>query len=702
MTESSLTTSLASASFWHNSRVLIITSCTGEKRFKPTNQLTLEDFKDSARLQSRSRELAEFACPASQMYTGLQHLRVIEGVELLRQSFGQKAVDLVIISAGYGLIPENQIIVPYEVTFNTMKRHEVDEWSKFLEVPQAFEKAIFGYDLVFLLLGENYLRSLSLPVTTKPEQTLIFLASKTSKSYIRDLTAKTFVVTLSNAEAKHYRYGLVGLKGFLFKQFAKSVSTEAELLQRVYEKPEIFTESVERVPTQLERPLGLPEVKVKNNQIKKKKVENQSQEENEFLPIPDLPPAPNIHLGMQYFIPDWDDRVDPGYDFLNDMSTPSRNLYENDVYAHEIFQFSNYDGILVSKVVVENSKSKKSKINEIGIHKFIRFQGSVMGDCGAFGYFKEEVPPYSTEEILDYYESLGFNYGVSIDHLIVGPFTEPGVREKRYSLTIKNAEDFIQKHRSGEYTFTPIGAVQGWNPESYAEAVKAYIAMGYEYIALGGLARTPSQQIIEILKEIHPHLTSNTRLHLFGVARISATPAFRHLGVTSFDSASPLRRAWLDPKANYYTMTGKKYAAVRIPFVDKHSIRIKHLLESGFTRDELVLLEQNAIQSLREFDKGNLSIDETLEILLAYDELLELPRNGKVEPKAKERRQKLHTQMYRELLQDKPWKQCDCKICQTIGVETIIFRGNDRNRRRGFHNTYVFYKQFQEFLRSQK
>ncbi len=499
--------------------------------------LTLEDFKDSDRLKSRSNELAEFTCPASQMYTGLQHLRLIEGVYLLRQSLGREAVDLVIISAGYGLIPENKIIVPYEVTFNTMKGYEVDEWAKFLEIHQAFEKAIVDYDLIFMLLGENYLRSLRLPVATQREQTFIFLASKTSKSYIRGLTAKTFVVTLSNAEAKHYRYGLVGLKGFLFKQFAESVSTEAELLQRVYEKPEIFTESVERVPTLLELPLELPEVKVKVNPSQKKKVEKNFEEENGFFPISDLPPAPNIHLGMQYFIPEWDDRVDPGYDFLNDVITPNRNLYDNDIYAHEIFPKPNYDGILVSKVVVEDSKKKKAKIHEIGIHQFIRFQGSVMGDCGAFGYFKEEVPPYSTEEILDYYESLGFNYGVSIDHLIVGPFAEPGVREKRYSLTIKNAEDFIQKHRSGEYKFTPIGAVQGWNPESYAEAVKAYIGMGYEYIALGGLARTPSQQIIEILKEIHPHLTSNTRLHLFGVARINAIPAFRHLGVTSFDSA---------------------------------------------------------------------------------------------------------------------------------------------------------------------
>ncbi len=142
MTELSLTTSLASISLGRNPRVLIVTSCTGEKRFKPTNQLTLEDFKDSNWLKSRSNELAEFTCPASQMYTGLQHLRLIEGVYLLRQSLGREAVDLVIISAGYGLIPENKIIVPYEVTFNTMKGYEVDEWAKFWKFIKLLKKLL--------------------------------------------------------------------------------------------------------------------------------------------------------------------------------------------------------------------------------------------------------------------------------------------------------------------------------------------------------------------------------------------------------------------------------------------------------------------------------------------------------------------------------------------------------------------------------
>jgi hypothetical protein len=110
--------------------------------------------------------------------------------------------------------------------------------------------------------------------------------------------------------------------------------------------------------------------------------------------------------------------------------------------------------------------------------------------------------------------------------------------------------------------------------------------MGYDYIALGGLARAQSKEILTILKSLQPHLTSQTRMHLFGVGRIYATPAFRHLGVTSFDSASPLRSAWLDSNANYHTRRGETYAAVRIPKVEGSGIRIKRILAAGISDQE--------------------------------------------------------------------------------------------------------------------
>lgn len=53
---------------------------------------------------------------------------------------------------------------------------------------------------------------------------------------------------------------------------------------------------------------------------------------------------------------------------------------------------------------------------------------------------------------------------------------------------------------------------------------------------------------------------------------------------------------------------------------------------------------------------------------------------------------------YRRLLNARPWERCDCPICSEHGIEVAIFRGNNRNRRRGFHNTRRFYDQFERDL----
>jgi Queuine tRNA-ribosyltransferase len=656
-------------------RILIITSCTGEKRYKPDNQLVMSDFQDPKKLKLREKELKEFACAAGELYTGAQHLRLMEGVRLLRQTYGEKSIDVKILSAGYGLVDERRKIFPYEVTFNGMKTAEVDAWSSDLHIHEAIEEVIREYDLIFILLGDNYLRSVKFPIATRTDQTLISLCSHGSKKIIQGITAKSFSMTLSNDEAKFYSYGLVGLKGFLFKQFAIQASRQVEIVNDVCETPEKLVQILQPAK-QVE--LDMPEVVT---QLKKAKKTGKSQEsseesldeeESEFLAIPDVPPAANVGLRMQYYIPEWDDHVDPGYDFLNSQLTPGRDPYEDEVYAHQIYPTPNYDGILVSKVVIENSKRKRQRVEDAGIHKFIRYQGPVMADCGAFGYIKEDVPPFDTDEILEYYQNFGFDLGVSIDHLIVGGFAVPGIREMRYEITMKNAAEFIQKHRERGYSFTPIGVAQGWDPQTYADAVKENIRLGYEYVAIGGVARAPSTQIIEILKAVRPHLKSNTKLHLFGVARLKAIPAFRHLGVTSFDSASALRRAWLGAGANYHARDGNMYTAVRIPPVDGHGVRIKRLLEANVSdRDTFKMLEQNALKSLRAFDVGQLGVEDALEDLLAYDELLELPTDGEVAPADQAKRRGKHEKMYRTLLAEQPWKSCGSVVRQENSVFAI-------------------------------
>ncbi len=43
-----------------------------------------------------------------------------------------------------------------------------------------------------------------------------------------------------------------------------------------------------------------------------------------------------------------------------------------------------------------------------------------MGDCGAFSYVRDDAPPYTPDEVIDFYEECGFDLGISVDHVIFG------------------------------------------------------------------------------------------------------------------------------------------------------------------------------------------------------------------------------------------------------------------------------------------
>lgn len=670
-----------------NKNILVVTSCTGEKIYKPGNQLTEKDFTNKDFLSSRTKELEAFQTTACEMYTGKQHLELMKGIQNFRKQGGK--IDLAIISAGYGVLRENDVIVPYEVTFNSMSSKKIVAWSEQLEITQDFQELIKGYDLVFLLLGDKYLESINwkkIPIADN--QKLIFFAGYSSKSRVLSKPG-TYTLSIGENEAKHFKSGLIWIKGTLFANLLDASLQSAAAWEVIYEQPSIIRDEILRV----------------SNTVQQLDWFSTNKDSEVLIPfseyhppfyVPDELVAKNYRTQLNFFIPENDDRVDPNFDFAVDYSNPKRNVFFEDVYAHEIYKTPQYDGVLISKVNIDLSKRKQGFLKEMSIHEFLRLPKHVpiMGDCGAFSYIGMEMPPYSTEEVLEYYQSLGYDYGVSVDHLIVGDFEKnEQERNRRYDITLRNARDFIEKHRQYNCTFTPIGVAQGWDPLSFKEAVESLIKMGYNHIALGGLARDKSETIFEILKAISPIIPdSSFRMHLFGVARDeSIMKSFHKLGVTSFDSASPLRRAWLGSGHNYHTNVFdpekgvyKHYTAIRIPEASESKGRVKKLLqENGGNFQEYKLREERALTALRQFDAGRLGVDETLQAILEYDQMLGEDREK-------------HEEMYRKVLEEKPWKQCPCNICRDIGIDVIVFRGNNRNRRRGFHNTFVYYQQIDQ------
>jgi queuine/archaeosine tRNA-ribosyltransferase len=657
-------------------KIRVITSCTGEKLYNLENQLTQTDFaaQATAAFEQRQQQLESYSEPAEVMYTGQQHLRLMDGIKGLRTSDELIEVELWIISAGYGLITADKRIVPYECTFQGMKAAEIVQWSNHLGIPHATQQLLSeAVDLNIILLGDDYLRALQLPTPTEfIAPTLIFVAERA----LGHLGGTGYVaITPTEQDARRFACGYVGLKGELARRFFIGIAAQgSKFATDLLSRPATILDELVKIPVS---PLLLDPL-----------TERSLAQVDHEITLPDTWDAKKHREKLRFFIPDWEDMVDPDYDFIGENHSGGKGNWTNQVYAHQMFAEPNYDGLLISKAVIEKNRTKIKWVHHKGgIHGFLRVpkEFPIMGDCGAFSYIAQEKPPYETSEILDYYTNLGFDYGVSLDHLIFGGKTV-AEQEKRYELTIENALKFITEHRQRGLKWTAIGAVQGWNPESYADAASQYVAMGYEYIGLGGLVRSKTERILEIAEAVKQVIPPEMGVHLFGVARTDGLNEFIKHGITSVDSASYLRKAWMDVHRGYLTDEAP-YTVLRIPYADAVIKRWQALKADFSAADEKEIrdLEAAALDSVRSLARGEAAVEACANALIAY-EMLARPNSHKLRER------------YIRTLSERPWQYCDCPICRNAGIEVMIFRGNNRNRRRGFHNTYIFYRNMQRVV----
>ena len=163
--------------------------------------------------------------PAAQMYTGLQHRRLMEGLEQVWHVHGRQTIDLAIISAKYGLLRECDPIVPYDETFQGRKKRDILERSDGLQIHEKTEDLIKGYDLVFFLLGKEYVQALQLPFDVPDAVTQIFLLGKTHKRLIPNLPNVHFVPAGSELARELGVMG-IALKGVVFKNLCDAVCRE--------------------------------------------------------------------------------------------------------------------------------------------------------------------------------------------------------------------------------------------------------------------------------------------------------------------------------------------------------------------------------------------------------------------------------------------------------------------------------------------
>ena len=376
---------------------------------------------------------------------------------------------------------------------------------------------------------------------------------------------------------------------------------------------------------------------------------------------------------MRFYFPDSQDQIDPNFDFEREEHPPHHVRQRDDLYAHEALSEPASTGILVSMGVGRYTMAQRHRLQRVGVREFFRLDRisgqriETLGDCGAFSYVDEPEPPYTVEEVIEFYSRLGFDAGISVDHVIPGfqaahDHSFPGFDGvppdwvRRQEITIDLAERFLAALGSGPPPFQPVGAAQGWSPQSYARCVTALQDMGYRRVALGGLVGLKTPEILQVLRAVHEIARPDVEFHLLGVTRTDQVPQFRSYGVTSIE-ASPFRQSFKDDKDNYYGLD-RNYVAVRIPQVDGNA-SLKRLIRSGkVDQGEAQRLEAACLNGVRAFARGDSELAPVLDALHEYQQLYGSKKD--------------HTDSYRETLEARPWEQCPCAICKSVGVRWSV------------------------------
>jgi tRNA-guanine family transglycosylase len=315
---------------------------------------------------------------------------------------------------------------------------------------------------------------------------------------------------------------------------------------------------------------------------------------------------------LKYFLPWWSsDYVWKEWTIADDMA---KDPSWSKAYLWD-FMPNLLDGILISRMAVTPKKVKT-------LRKQIRFLGTIIGDSGAHSYRALDAPPFSCQDILEFYASGEFNYGMTLD-MVASPWVRAGglthiELEHRLQVTINNAEKCLELQAKYQYPVELLGVVQGWDVESYRRCAKALLELGFSYLAIAGQRKISllQESILAIQQEVQQS-NRTVKIHVLGTGSPQILKFYVTQGITSFDSATWFRQAWMSGQHNYFMTNTTQHTSYR-------STRIG----LGDFKDECLTWETAV--------------------------------------------------------------NCPCPVCKDIGQQILLFRGHERNTRRGFHNIYQY------------
>ena len=123
-----------------------------------------------------------------------------------------------------------------------MNEQEIKNHSKNLHITEDLNFLLPKYDLIFVCLGLNYLKSIDFSKLEINQNQKFFIFSSFDNYKQLTYLKSYYIINSGKQEAIDYSYGIIGLKGYLFKIICDEIIKNKNLLDSLYQNPELITE----------------------------------------------------------------------------------------------------------------------------------------------------------------------------------------------------------------------------------------------------------------------------------------------------------------------------------------------------------------------------------------------------------------------------------------------------------------------------
>jgi 7-cyano-7-deazaguanine tRNA-ribosyltransferase len=191
------------------------------------------------------------------------------------------------------------------------------------------------------------------------------------------------------------------------------------------------------------------------------------------------------------------------------------------------------------------------------LNRFPRLPHQIMLDSGSYSYITNRLPLPSPKEAFNRQIAVLGNSDIpsiicAVDKPMLGKSLSLTQRNQAIDKTIANAwelkvlmAEYYIRSSTGKQTYKriePLAIIQGYDIPTLRYCARQLVAIGYSRFGIGSIAHLyHSEEIVRRVEAVQSIVGAS--VHVFGVSAIETMKRLKELGVTSVDSARPIKAA---------------------------------------------------------------------------------------------------------------------------------------------------------------